>query len=70
LDVAPVTGHFRAAIALGRIVDRAGSHDVTGGVVRGDALAALALSTRSKERVTTPEYHGPSVWSVGELLVD
>jgi predicted Zn-dependent protease len=70
LDVAPVTGNFRAGIALGRIVDRGGSHDVTGGIVRGDALAALALSTRSRERVTTPEYHGPAVWLVGELLVD
>ena len=70
LDVAPVTGHFRAAIALGRIIDRGGTHDVTGGIVRGDALAALALSTRSQELVTTPEYHGPSAWALGELTVD
>jgi predicted Zn-dependent protease len=70
LDLAPVTGQFRAAIALGRIVDRAGSHDITGGIVRGDALAALALSTRSTELVTTPEYHGPATWALGELDVD
>ncbi|HUQ04095.1 MAG TPA: metallopeptidase TldD-related protein [Kofleriaceae bacterium] len=70
LDVAPVTGNFRAGIALGRLVDRAGTHDVTGGIVRGDALSALALSTRSRERVTTPEYHGPAVWLLGELFVD
>jgi predicted Zn-dependent protease len=70
LDLAPVTGQFRGAIALGRIIDGTGSHDVKGGIVRGDALETLALSVRSKETVTTPEYHGPATWAVGDLDVD
>lgn len=70
LDLAPVTGQFRAAIANGRIIDAGGSHDVTGGIVRGDALEALAFSVRSKEMVATGEYYGPAVWALGDLTVD
>lgn len=69
-ELAPVTGDFRASIALGRLIDSGGSHDVTGGVVRGDALAALARSRRSRELVTTPEYRGPATWYLGDLSVD
>ncbi len=70
LELAPVTGHFRASIALGHLVDRGARHDVTGGVVRGDALTALALAHRSREMVTTPEYQGPATWHLGEMTVD
>lgn len=70
LELVPVTGQFRAAIALGHLRDRDQRHDVTGGVVRGDALTALALSRRSRERVTLPEYQGPALWHLGELAID
>jgi hypothetical protein len=70
LELAPITGHFRAEIALAQLVDRGSSHDVSGGILRGDALAALASSRRSSETVTTPEYRGPRMWHLGELTVD
>lgn len=70
LELEPMTGGFRARIALGRLVDGSGgARDVQGGLIRGDALAALALSRRSRELVRTPSYHGPRRWTLGELDV-
>lgn len=69
LELAPITGRFRAQIGLAQLVDRGQRHDVTGGILRGDALAALALSRRSTAVVATPEYRGPATWDLGELSV-
>ena len=70
LDVAPVTGHFRAGIALATLVDGDRRTDVAGGVVRGDAITALALGRRSQETEALPAYRGPAAWALGELVVD
>jgi predicted Zn-dependent protease len=70
LELAPITGRFRAEIALAQLIDRGERHDVSGGILRGDALAALALSLRTTEVTTTPEYLGPVMWHLGELAVD
>ncbi len=70
LELAPITGRFRAEIALAQLIDRGKRHDVSGGILRGDALAALARSLRTTEVITTPEYLGPALWHLGELAVD
>ena len=70
LELEPMTGRFRARIALGRVHGAGASRDVRGGLVRGDALAALALARRSREVTATPSYRGPARWAIGELLVD
>jgi hypothetical protein len=70
LALEPVTGELRARIALGRLHAAAGARDVRGGIVRADALAALALARRSRELASTPRYRGPRRWLLGELAVD
>lgn len=70
LELAPITGRFCAELALGQLLDRGQRHDVTGGILRGDALAALAHSRRSSAVVRTPEYLGPALWHLGELSLD
>ncbi len=70
LELAPVTGHFRAAIGLATLVAGVRRTDVTGMLVRGDAIAALALGRRSSDAAASAEYRGPALWALGELRVD
>jgi predicted Zn-dependent protease len=70
LDVAAVTGHFSAAIGLAQLIEGDRRTDLTGGILRGDAIAALALGRRSQETHATSEYRGPALWALGQLSVD
>ena len=61
---------FDNIYALGTLHAGGAPRAVRGGLIRGDALALLALARRSRELASTPSYRGPARWTLGELLVD
>ncbi|MEZ4402323.1 MAG: metallopeptidase TldD-related protein [Kofleriaceae bacterium] len=70
LEVERTSGWFRAQLAAGTLHAAAGARPVTGGIVRGDAIAALATARRSATAAATPSYRGPSHWLLAALPVD
>jgi predicted Zn-dependent protease len=62
IDLDARTGDLSAAIGLATVHDARGSRAVSGGVMRIDAIAALALARRSAAVVRRGAYVGPAQW--------
>jgi predicted Zn-dependent protease len=70
LDVDAATGEVAAGVGLATLRDGGRSRIVSGGVVRFDAIAALALARRSATVVRRGAYVGPDLWRLPPALVD
>jgi predicted Zn-dependent protease len=70
VDVEARTGAVVASIALGTLYEGGSSRPVTGGMVRFDAIAALALARRSAAVVRRGPYEGPDLWRLPPAAVE
>jgi predicted Zn-dependent protease len=70
IDLDARTGEVLASIALGTLYDAGRAQPVTGGVVRFDAIAALALARRSATTVRRGAYDGPDLWRLPAAAVE
>jgi predicted Zn-dependent protease len=70
IDLDARTGEALASIALGTLYDAGRAQPVTGGVVRFDAIAALALARRSATTVRRGAYDGPDLWRLPAAAVE
>ena len=63
LAIDPYTGEASLEIALGVDHNKGGARPFTGGALRIDLIAALAMARRSSRAITRGAYHGPdAVW--------
>lgn len=69
VDLDPHTGELTASIDLGTLhTDRA--RPVTGGILRFDAIRALALARRNGDLAQHGAYLGPTLWRLPPVVVD
>ncbi|HTJ46822.1 MAG TPA: metallopeptidase TldD-related protein [Kofleriaceae bacterium] len=59
IEIDPRTAQLSAGIELAYLRGDHGATPITGGVIRGDAIAALARAVRSSETATRGAYQGP-----------
>jgi predicted Zn-dependent protease len=59
IELDPRTAELSAGIELGYLRDERGATPLAGGVIRGDAIAALARAVRSAETASRGAYQGP-----------
>lgn len=69
IDVDPATGRFAAGIELAHLREGDRAVPVTGAVVRGDSIAALASARRAAEVTTRGGYRGPVALRLAPLPV-
>ncbi|MCE9573158.1 MAG: hypothetical protein K8W52_08375 [Deltaproteobacteria bacterium] len=69
LDLDPATARFSAGVEFGLLRDGDRQTPVTGAVIRGDAIAALATARRAAEVSTRGAYRGPVALRLAPLSV-
>jgi predicted Zn-dependent protease len=70
IDLDRRTGEAVASIALGALFEAGGARPVTGGIVRFDAIAALAQAHRSATSVRRGPYQGPDLWRLPAAAIE